>query len=382
MLATTAAAAAAAPAVASPMPVRQIQFPPPFRPSLPQQSRLVGLHPISAASGVHVAHGLTHTHSANTQQLQVQVPTHEQQLQSQLQPQLPQLQPQLRSQLQPGANAEATAHHAVVSHAVSNAADIHTAVHVAPPQTVLQAATLMPSAVFGQKPLEAAAPDVAATTAPPHPEQLPQQLPPQLPQQVPHLVAPMPHITWPSPVVSWPHQLAGIGQAQDAKGHHVGMQPPASTGGPPSLPPAHPGGRAPLQRGVGDPDRAPERPPGALSLPGESQGVTLFPGPPLQLPLPPAGSAPLQRAAVEPNRPPGGPPLKAGPAPSWGGAIAPLEPSLPQAGSAPMEGGTLAPAVGGVPEGVAAQSSGQSWEGARFDAGASASGNAMPPNKR
>ena len=411
MAAAGAAAAEAQHSIASPMPVRQIQFPS-FRPSLPQQSRLTGLQPVLSAHRVELPRGMTHTRTPNTLQLNDQAPT----------PQRP-LPQQLQSQLWQRSNAEPVA--PVAPMAVSSA-EIQGTLHCDPPQAVAGSDTMMPSTALDQR---LSAPAVASTAAPPHarqlPQQLPQQPPQQLPQQLPFQVAPMPHITWPQPVINWPHQVAGAAQAQAAKCLGEGMHTQAVVRGPPHLASGLSAGSAPLKGGIFNPIREQ----GGSRLPAESlplQRSALAPSHPIQAsitaaepallhgtalgssrrpggallpagsasvhggaqahthptPSPLVGSAPLQGAALGPKWPPMAPPLPAGTAPFQGGSLAPLQPSLSLVGSAPLQGGTLAAAGGSVPANVAAKTSGRSWEGVQSDAAAILHGIAMPPNKR
>ena len=377
---------------------------------------------------------MTHTRTPTTQQLHNPAPggTHKQQ--------------QLQSQLWQRSYAEPVMHGAVVASradasqplAVSSADNQGTRpIDLA--HAVAGSDTVMPSTALDMRPL-VAAPAVATTAVPPHPQQLPQQLPQQppqqlaqqllqqlaqqlpqqlpqeLPQQLPYQVAPMPHITWPQPVVRWPYQAVATGQAQAGKWHGEGLHSQARVSAPSHLAYGHSAGSVPLSGGIVDPNREQ----GTLLLPAEAvplqpymppagpapmQGMALSPnrhrgGPllpaesvpfhggtyahthPLPPPLPLAGSAPLQGPTLGPNRPPIGRPLPAGTAAFQGGMSAPLEPSLPLAGSAPLTRGSLAAAEGSLPAGFAARASGRSWEGVQSDADASALGNAMPPNKR
>ena len=400
------------------MPVRQIQFPS-FRPSLPQQSRLIGLQPMPSAHRREVPCGVTHMVTPNT---------HQQEL-----PQQP-LQ-QLQSQLWQRSDAEPIAHGAAVASGADTSqplaipcAEDQGTHPINLPQVVAGSETVLPSVGLDQRPLVAAL-AVASTAALPHPQQLrqqlpqqpPQQPPQQLPQQLPYQVAPMPHITWPQPVVRWPHQAAATEQPQATKWLGEGVHSQARVSAPSHLASGHLAGSAPLQGVTCDPDRkqgAP-LPPAGLAL---MQGGARAPADSLQPSLPPAGPAPLQGRALGPNRHPEGPapdhggshahtlpspgpfplvgsaplqglslspirpsmapPLSAEAAPFQGGISAALEPSFPLAGSAPLRGGTLAAGKGSVPAGVAARSSGRPREGVQSDAGASAHGRAMPPNKR
>ena len=369
---------------------------------------------------------MTQTRTLNTQQLQNQAPTHQQQLPLQLQSQLWQ-----RSNAEPVAQGAAVASIAATSWPMAVPSAALQSIHrVDPPQAVAGSDTVMPSTALDQR-SAASAPAVASTAAPPHARQLPQQLPQQprqqLPQQLPDQVAAMPHITWPQPVINWPHQVAGAAQAQAANWHNEGVHSPARVVGPSHLVSGHSAGSVPLQGVAFNPNKeqggsllpaalaplqgsglAPAHSlqpsvtqAGSAPLQGTALGPSRHPGGPLlpaesapvprgahaqafllQAPLPLAGSAPLQGATMGPNRPLMAPPLPAGTAPFQGGSLAPLPPSLPLAGPAPLQGCTLAAAEGSVPASVAAQSSGRYWEGVQSDAGAIVRGNAMPPNKR
>ena len=168
------AAMPASAAVASPMPVRQIQFPT-YRPSLPQQSRLVSLQTTSAAS-VHVApHKSACPLPPGVGEVAAQVPQHKP----------VQAYPQHQQQ-QLASGAFTTISHTTPS---SFAIDV------------------MPTA--------SSAPAGAVASAVNHAHS---QLPKQLPQQLPYPVATAPQIAWPQSVVSWPQSTLAAQQPAVAAG--------------------------------------------------------------------------------------------------------------------------------------------------------------------
>ena len=387
------------------MPVRQIQFP-----SLPQQSRLIGLQPMSSVHAAKVPCRSTHTRTSNTQQHHNQASTHQSWLGQ-------------RSNAVPVVQGAAAATGGDSSRplAVPNA-EVQSTHRLDHPQAVTESETAMPSTASDHRPL-AAADAVGLTAAALHPPQLPQQLPQQLVQQLPQQL-PYPHITWPQPVVSWPRQVAEIAQNQAANWHGEGIHQ-AWVFSPSHLATGHSAGSATLQGGTVDSIREhappllpagpahmqgvaliharPLQPSLAPAGPAARQGVAFGPsrhqvGPlppaesapggthahthPLPVPLPLAGSAPVQGPMLSPNRPSSTPPLPASAAPFQQGTLAPLESSLPLAGSVPPCRGTLAGLERSAPLGAAAQSLGQSWDGDHSDPGASMHGSVMPPNKR
>lgn len=382
-----AAAVAPAQAAASPMPVRQIQFPS-LRPSLPQQSRLIGCPPTTlSVHGFGAANALT----PNPPQLWVAAQT----LRHQLQPQV-----QSRRQHDSGP-AEHDAAAVVVCADVPGPLlrlpeEAQALQAVSFPPAVVQMQALVPSAVSHQM-AHAASSAVASVPAAKSPHQPPQQLPQQLPEQLPHQVPAMPQITWPQPVVSWPHQVDGCGETQAAVRQEQGMPPHAGVQLPPcSAPPSRSAALQGLSlgtnRGLGFPLLPAGSPP--------QHELNLTSTGPLQPPRPTTGSAPLGGATLGALGPP---PTQAGSCPMQGINLGALGPSLtPPAGSASVQEGTLgalgpplthpaggalmgAPTLvpdGSVPSGVAAPPSSCSWKGMQADVHATIQSSAVPPNKR
>lgn len=370
------AAVAAAQAVASPMPVRQMQFSS-FRPSLPQQSRLVSFQP---APGFEAAP----CHTPSPHQLQAPAPAQQHQLQQ-----------QAHAQHQQSTDSSLVRPHAAAVGAVSTdvscplaslPADAQAGQAAEVPPAIVQSPVLPPATISLQMPY-AASSTVASVPAAPHQQQ----------QLLLHQVAPVPHITWPHPVVSWPHELKQYGDKQAGIRQKEGIPPHARVHAPPCLAPPM---SAPLQGIPLDGNRALgfAAPPAGLTPQHEVASTPTGPLPPS---LPPVGSALLQGVIPGPKQPPGAPDLPAGSASTQGDTPAAVGPSLPPAGSASLQGvtpaavgpfppptvsafegaPTMAPAGGSVPSGVAEHPK-YLWEGAQGDAHATIQTNAVPPNKR
>lgn len=368
LAAANTAAVAASSTVASPMPVRQIQFPS-YRPALPQQSRVVGLHTKASTTAVDTDHAVRDLPGLGRTQLPLQKPTRQQQQQQQQSHSRPHqgtaVAPLQPSELAARGNAAAClpSGTAAAAGATTRQQGVQS-VQLPYGTAQAQAQVLVPSSILFEAMLAAslaAGPPLAQ-----QPSQQHLQLPQQLPQQLPHSVGPRLQITWPQPVVCWPqHEHASSNCARPTMRQHQGLDPHLPA---PDASDATPAGSEPLRGGGHGPPQQQVAPP--------QQHVTSA-----KL----AGSAPLQGGTHAPPQQliARATPAEAAPPQGVGHAfVRPVGVSGPPVGSAPLRGVATAPTEGSVPSIDAASASAQLAAGVQLELGARVQGNVMPPNKR